>query len=75
MNSLDRFFAYFQDFELTYLDDDWARLEQYFAPDVSTGSRAPVPTTASSRDARPSSRASVTFSTASIASASGKFVR
>ena len=34
MNPLDRFLAYFQDFELTYADDDWSRLEQYFAPDA-----------------------------------------
>lgn len=34
MNLLERFFAYAQDFELTYLDDDWTRLEKYFAPDA-----------------------------------------
>jgi hypothetical protein len=34
MDPLHRFLAYFQDFELTYVDDDWARLEQYFAPDA-----------------------------------------
>jgi len=34
MDPLSRFMAYFQDFELTYRDDDWSRLEQYFAPDA-----------------------------------------
>lgn len=34
MNLLDRFFAYAQDFEKTYADDDWSRLETYFAPDA-----------------------------------------
>lgn len=32
MNPVERFLAYFQDFELTYADDDWSRLEPYFAP-------------------------------------------
>ena len=34
MTDLERFLAYFQDFEKTYLDDDWGRLEPYFAPDA-----------------------------------------
>jgi hypothetical protein len=34
MNPLERFFAYAQDFERTYLDDDWTRLEKYFAADA-----------------------------------------
>jgi len=29
-----RFFAYAQDFEQTFADDDWARLAQYFRPDA-----------------------------------------
>jgi len=29
-----RFFAYAQDFEQTFLDDDWSRLAQYFQPDA-----------------------------------------
>jgi hypothetical protein len=29
-----RFFAYAQDFEQTYADDDWSRLAQYFQPDA-----------------------------------------
>ncbi len=35
MPILDRFLAYAQDFEKTYVDDDWSRLEQYFAPDAT----------------------------------------
>jgi len=31
---LDRFGDYAQDFEKTYLDDDWTRLEPYFASDA-----------------------------------------
>jgi hypothetical protein len=34
MNILNRFFAYAQDFELTFRDDDWSRLDAYFAPDA-----------------------------------------
>lgn len=34
MNLLEHFFAYAQDFEKTYADDDWSRLEKYFAPDA-----------------------------------------
>jgi hypothetical protein len=30
----DRFLAYAQDFEQTYDDDDWTRLERHFAPDA-----------------------------------------
>ena len=29
-----RFFAYAQDFEQTFVDDDWSRLAQYFEPDA-----------------------------------------
>ena len=29
-----RFFAYAQDFEQTFLDDDWSRLAQYIQPDA-----------------------------------------
>lgn len=35
MNPLVLFGAYAQDFEKTYLDDDWSRLEPYFAPDAT----------------------------------------
>jgi hypothetical protein len=31
---LQRFLAYVDDFEKTYRDDDWTRLEKYFAPDA-----------------------------------------
>jgi len=31
MNTLERFMAYAADFEQTLLDDDWSRLEPYFA--------------------------------------------
>lgn len=31
---LQRFFEYAQAFEKTYVDDDWTRLEPYFAPDA-----------------------------------------
>ena len=34
MGSLERFFEYALDFEKTYDDDDWSRLERYFAPDA-----------------------------------------
>ena len=29
-----RFFAYAQDFEQTFFDDDWSRLAGYFEPDA-----------------------------------------
>jgi hypothetical protein len=35
MTPLQRFFVYAQDFEATVKDDDWSRLEQYFAPDAT----------------------------------------
>jgi hypothetical protein len=35
MPILERFLAYAQDFEQTYVDDDWSRLTQYFAPDAT----------------------------------------
>jgi hypothetical protein len=34
MTSLQRFGAYAQDFEETFKDDDWSRLERHFAPDA-----------------------------------------
>jgi hypothetical protein len=34
MSILERFVAYAEDFEKTYLDDDWSRLTQYFAPNA-----------------------------------------
>ena len=34
MSNLERFAAYAKAFEETLLDDDWARLEQYFYPDA-----------------------------------------
>ncbi len=35
MSNLTGFGAYAADFETSLLDDDWSRLEQYFAPDAS----------------------------------------
>ena len=35
MNIQDRFQAYAADFELSYADDDWSRLAQYFTADAS----------------------------------------
>jgi hypothetical protein len=35
MTPLQRFGVYAQDFEATFKDDDWSRLEQYFAPDAT----------------------------------------
>ena len=34
MDLMKRFVAYYQAFEATYVDDDWSRLEDLFAPDV-----------------------------------------
>jgi hypothetical protein len=34
MGALARFIEYAQDFETTYDDDDWSRLERHFAPDA-----------------------------------------
>lgn len=34
MDPLQQFGAYAADFEKTYLDDDWQRLERYFRPDA-----------------------------------------
>ena len=34
MGTTDTFLAYAQDFEKTYVDDDWTRLERHFAPDA-----------------------------------------
>ena len=35
MSLVERFEAYATDFERTYADDDWGRLEQYFTEDAS----------------------------------------
>ena len=35
MNIQDKFQAYAADFELSYADDDWSRLSQYFIADAS----------------------------------------
>jgi hypothetical protein len=35
MAALDRFIAYAQASEETYVDDDWSRLEQFFTPDAT----------------------------------------
>ena len=34
MGPMTRFFEYAQDFEKTYVDDDWSRLARYFEPDA-----------------------------------------
>ena len=34
MSIMERFIAYAQDFEQTYVDDDWSRLTPYFKPDA-----------------------------------------
>jgi len=34
MGPLENFLAYAQDFEQTYDDDDWSRVERHFAPDA-----------------------------------------
>lgn len=35
MNIQDRFLAYADDFETTYVDNDWSRIEPYFTADAS----------------------------------------
>ncbi|MGD8832801.1 MAG: nuclear transport factor 2 family protein [Pseudomonadales bacterium] len=35
MSHVERFQAYADAFEKTYLDDDWQRLEEYFTPDAT----------------------------------------
>jgi len=35
MDPLSRFFEYAQEFEKTYVDDDWSRLEKHFATDAT----------------------------------------
>ena len=35
MNMVERYKAYATDFERTYADDDWSRLEQYFTDDAT----------------------------------------
>jgi hypothetical protein len=34
MAAMAQFFEYAQDFEKTFVDDDWSRLERYFEPDA-----------------------------------------
>ena len=34
MAAMTQFFEYAQDFEKTFVDDDWSRLERYFEPDA-----------------------------------------
>src|SRR2546429_9325087 len=43
MPILDRFLAYAQDFERTYVDDEWSRLEQYFTPAATYEVVGPTP--------------------------------
>ena len=35
MSILERFMTYAQDFERTYSDDDWSRLDKHFTPDAT----------------------------------------
>ena len=51
MPILDRFLAYAQDFETTYVDDDWTRLQQYFAPDANYEVTGATPCVLRGRDA------------------------
>ena len=51
MPILDRFLAYAQDFEKTYVDDDWSRLERYFAPDATYEVTGATPALLKGRDA------------------------
>jgi hypothetical protein len=46
-----RFEAYAADFELTFVDDDWSRLEQYFTDDAvyCANMKCAVPTSARRR--------------------------
>jgi hypothetical protein len=52
-NALERFAAYAADFEKTYADDDWTRLEPYFRPDAvyAVGPGLIEPCTLRGRDA------------------------
>jgi len=43
MDPIQRFAAYAADFEKTYQDDDWKRLEGYFAEDVVYAVKGDVP--------------------------------
>ena len=46
MDLIARFLEYAAAFEATYVDDDWSRLERFFAPDVVyavTGGPANIP--------------------------------
>ena len=40
MNLVERFQAYAEDFERTFADDDWSRLEQYFTEDAAYSTTA-----------------------------------
>jgi hypothetical protein len=40
MSLVDRFQAYADDFERTFADDDWSRLEQYFTEDAAYSTTA-----------------------------------
>jgi len=51
MPILDRFLAYAQDFEKTYVDDDWSRLQRYFAPDATYEVTGASPALLKGRDA------------------------
>jgi hypothetical protein len=53
MTPLQRFGIYAQDFEKTFTDDDWSRLEPYFAPDATyeVAGRAPFACTLRGREA------------------------
>jgi hypothetical protein len=66
MTNLECFGAYAADFEQTYKDDDWSRLDRYFAPDATYQVKGD-PFTTNLRAARRSSRASRSRSTASTA--------
>ncbi len=35
MSIVDRYLAYAEAFEATFVDDDWSRLEQFFTPDAT----------------------------------------
>ena len=52
MTNLECFGAYAADFEQTYKDDDWSRLDRYFAPDATYQVKGePFATTIKGRDA------------------------
>jgi len=52
MTNLECFGAYAADFEQTYKDDDWSRLDRYFAPDATYQVKGePFATSLKGRDA------------------------